>query len=94
LDSGGNSGGTGRNPDKAGTSGSNTNKTKSNGTNTLYNRTTNRHFQSTSDADLNSLITVGEDFSKFTRGSKNRVSDKLNPSIPITPIGDSSSPFY
>lgn len=49
-DSGGNSGGTGRNlnggqsKNGGGTSGSNTNKTNTNGTITHHNRTTNRHF--------------------------------------------------
>jgi hypothetical protein len=78
MDSGGNSGDTARLKSKngGGTSGSNTNKT-----NTQYNRTTNRHYQSTSDAEINSLVTVGEDQFK----ASNRVSDKLNPDgSPIT----------
>ena len=72
LDSGGNSGETGRNQngvDMNGNSGSgnNTNKTNTNGSKSIFQRTSNRHYQSTSDADINSLVTVGEDFSKFTR---------------------------
>ena len=69
MDSVGNSGDTGRNQKSkngGGTSGSNTNK---------YTKTTNRHFQSTSDAEINSLITVGEEFLK----ASNRVSEKLGP---------------
>ena len=78
MDSAGNSGDTKRNQKSkksGGTSGSNTNK---------YTKTTNRHFQSTSDAEINSLITVGEDYLR----ASNRVSEnqKFGPDgSPITP---------
>ena len=77
MESGGNSGGTGRNfqggrSKNGGTSGSNTN-----GTITQHNRTSNRHFQSTSDVEINSLITVGEDYGKFIRAS-NKVSERFD----------------
>lgn len=98
-ESGGNSGGTGRNlhggrsKHGGGTSGSNTNQTNTNGTITQHNRTTNRHFQSTSDAEINSLITVGEDYGKFTRAS-NRVSDRLAGDSSKIPNTDQSNPLH
>mmetsp|Transcript_39207 Transcript_39207/g.59815 ORF Transcript_39207/g.59815 Transcript_39207/m.59815 type:complete len:212 (-) Transcript_39207:1509-2144(-) len=73
-DSGGNSGGTtgGIKPAKQAPV-----KNKSIGNHISNNRQPTKHFQSTSDVEVNSLITVGEDFSKFTRQS-NRVSDNVN----------------